>query len=99
MLFYRIQKMLQSKVPPYMLSNVDMYSLLDLEQVKTGALHAHIRQVVQAAAAHVIPCEVGAQMLKFFKRKKKNIPPFFLFLFSTIFFSPRFSTIKSDSCD
>jgi hypothetical protein len=46
------------KEPAYMLTELDVYSMQDLVEVKSGEMATRLREVVNSSSQHVAGCQV-----------------------------------------
>jgi hypothetical protein len=66
---HRITKLVASlqeslrKEPTYMLAELDVYSMQDLAEVKTGDLVTRLRELVSSSSQHVAGCQVCSNNL------------------------------------
>jgi hypothetical protein len=53
------------KEPEYLLTELDIYSMQDLVQVKSGEMTTNLREIVSRSSQHVADCQVGSTDLFF----------------------------------
>jgi hypothetical protein len=56
--FCSLQEALNNE-PEYRLTELDMYSMQDLVQVKSGEMTTKLREIVSRSSQHVADCQVG----------------------------------------